>query len=187
MVRRFGVLGVFTAVLLASLPARADLALGIGASGHFGVQNEQLRLPDSWSVDGALGYRFKLGIVELTPELDLTYLKSTGTLTGNDVDWAFQAAAGGRLGLQFDFVVPSVYVLVGLGVVDFSSRDLVRHTATGPYYELGAAVDFRLGERVSLGVFGGYGSVSLSQATADLKDAQVNKVRAGLRLTFFLL
>ena len=73
MNRRAATVGVFLAVTLGTLPARADFTLGIGASGNFGLENKQLRLPDAWSVDGALGYRFTLGIVELTPELDLTY------------------------------------------------------------------------------------------------------------------
>ncbi|HEY3449564.1 MAG TPA: hypothetical protein VGK67_24640 [Myxococcales bacterium] len=186
MARRIAIAGIFMAVLLGSLPARADFALGLGASGNFGIENKQLRLPDSWSVDGALGYRFTLGIVELTPELDLTYLRSTGSLKGNDVDWAFQAAAGGRIGVQIYFVVPSVYVLFGLGQLQFTSQDLVKHDGTGPYYEVGGAVDFRLGGSASLGVHAGYGSVSLSNVEADLQNAKINRVRAGVRLTLFL-
>lgn len=188
MKQRLAVVGVFLAVLLSSVPAKAgDFVLGIGASGNFGLENKQLRLPDSWSVDGALGYRFTLGgVVELTPELDLTYLKSVETLKGSGVDWAFQAAAGGRLGVRIYMVVPSVYALVGLGTLQFTSQDLVRHESTGPYYEVGGAVDFRLGDSVTLGVHAGYGSVSFSSVEANLRNAQVNKVRAGLRLSFYL-
>ncbi len=185
--RRLAVVGVFVAAVLASLPARADFLLGIGASGNAGIENKQLRLPDSWSVDGALGYRLTMGVVEFTPELDLTYLRSTGTLTGNDVDWAFQAAAGARLGVQISLVVPSIYVRVGLGMLEVTSRDLVRHSASGPYYEAGGALDVRLGDSVSLGVHAGYGSLSLSSVEADIRSAQVNKVRVGLRLTVFVL
>ncbi|MGC4114547.1 MAG: hypothetical protein QM765_08035 [Myxococcales bacterium] len=123
MNRRMATIGVLMAVLLTSLPARADFTFGLGASGHFGVENKQLRLPDAWSVDGMLGYRLTLGIVEFTPELDLTYLRSTGSLSAHDVDWAFQAAVGGRIGVQISFVVPSVYALVGLGMLEVTSQD----------------------------------------------------------------
>ncbi len=173
-------------VVLAARPARAELALGAGVSGNFGLSNGSLRLPESWSVDGLLGYRIKLGIVELTPELDLTYLRSVGTLRIHDIDWAFQAAAGGRIGVEIGFVVPSAYLHYGLGTVQFNTQDLVSINKVGPYIEAGGAVDFRLADQVSLGVQVGYGSVSLSDLEADLLRASVNRVRAGVRLTVFL-
>jgi len=187
MVRRIAVISVFLVALLGAMPARADLALGLGVSGNFGVDNDQLQLPDSWSIDGALGYRLTLGIVELTPEVDLTYLRSTGSLKSHDVGWAFQAAAGGRIGVQIGSIVPSVYVLGGLGVLQVTNQDLVQHEKTGPYYEVGGAVDFRVGERSSLGIQAGYGAVSLSDIEADIKSAEVKRIRAGLRLTIFIL
>ncbi|MBI5545769.1 MAG: hypothetical protein HY901_17915 [Deltaproteobacteria bacterium] len=186
MVRKILVVSAFWAVVAGASPARADLAVGAGVSGNFGVGNDAIQLPDAWSMDGALGFRIKLSILELTPELDLTYLRSTGTLTNHDIDWAFWVAAGGRLGLQLGFVVPSVYVHYGLGTLQLASANQITHTKAGPYVEAGGALDFRLADELSLGVQAGYGSVSLSQIEADLEKAQVNRVRAGLRLTLFL-
>ncbi|MGC4114548.1 MAG: outer membrane beta-barrel protein [Myxococcales bacterium] len=186
MVRTIVAVAACLGVLAVAPPARADFALGAGISGNFGLSNAALHLPDAWSVDAQLGYRIKLGPVELTPELDLTYLRSTGTLRMHDVDWAFQVAGGGRVGVEIGFVVPSAYFHYGLGTVQFASQDLVSINKMGPYFEAGGALDFRLAEELSLGVQVGYGSVSLSNLEADLKNANISRVRAGIRLTLFL-
>jgi hypothetical protein len=168
------------------MPAHADLALGAGVSGHFGVGSEAVSLPTSWSVHGLVGYRLKIDILQLTPELELTYLRSTSTLASREVDWSFQAAAGGRVGLALGPVVPSVYAHFGLGTVSLSRQDLVTHTKSGPYWEVGGALDFQLAEYFSLGVQAGYGAVSLSAIETDLDSSKVKWVRAGAHFNFYL-
>jgi len=186
MLRSLLLSGVFAAVALTAAPARADLAVGAGVSGNFGLGDGEVTLPQSWSVDGLLGFRIKVAALELTPELDLAYLRSNEPERGGGVDWAFQAAVGGRIGLQLGIMVPSAYLHYGLGVLQVTSRDLIRHEKTGPYWEAGGALDFRLADEVSFGIQAGYGSVSLSNLETDLASASVDRLRAGVRLTLFL-
>ena len=181
MVRRILAITLFLGAFSSALPARANIALGVGVSGDFAVGDDAIMLPASWSVDGLLGYRIKLNALEITPELDLTYLKSARTPKSHELDWSFEA--GGRVGLELGTLVPSAYLHFGLGTVELVSVDLLKHRKTGPYVEVGGALDFRPTESISLGVQVGYGAVSLSAIDSSLDKASVKWLRAGPRLT----
>ena len=185
--RRYGLMAAaFLMLLCAAETARADVELGAMATGNFGVGSTDVRLPSSWSIGGLAGYRFKLDILELTPELELTYLNSSKSLTNGNVDWAFQATAGGRAGLALGGWVPSAFVHFGLGDVRFESSDLVRRTKTGPLVEVGGALDYRLARMISIGVQVSYSAVRLSDVAQNVGSGSINWVRAGGHLIVLL-
>lgn len=186
MIKRMLVVASVLGTLCGSLPAHAQLALGAGVSGNFGVEREAVTLPGSWSVHGLVGYQLNLAVLRLTPELELTYLRSGAALASREVEWSFLAAAGGRVGLALGPVVPSAYAHFGLGTVSLSRQDLVTHNKSGPYWEIGGALDLQLVEHFSFGVQAGYGAVSLSAIESELGNSKVKWVRAGAHFTFFL-
>jgi hypothetical protein len=186
MIKRMLVVAGVLGTLCGSLPADAHVALGAGVSGNFGLRNDAVALPNSWSVHGLVGYQLNFDILQLTPEVELTYLRSGEVLARREVEWSFQAAAGGRLGVALGPVVPSIYAHFGLGTVSLSRQDLVTHIKSGPYWEVGGALDFQLSEYFSFGLQAGYGGVSLSAIETDLANSKVDWVRAGAHFTFFL-
>lgn len=177
---------VLASALLCAAPARADFVLGLGVTGDFGIANQRVEFPNSWSVGGRLGYRLAFSALELTPELDVDYSGSTASPSPGRVDWAFQVVGGGRIGVTLGRFVPSLYFHAGLGSVQVTSSNGVGFNRLGPYYEGGFGLDVRPSDRVSFGLQAGYGAVSVEDLGADVANASIYRFRAGLRLTFLL-
>jgi hypothetical protein len=179
MIRNVAIVAVLLGAVGLATPARADIVLGAGLSGSFGVGGDDIELPGSWSLSGLAGYQLDVGPLEITPELELIYLGSLESLSDDQVDWAFQALGGARAGLALGGWVPSVYLHFGLGNVRFAADDL-EHEDTGPALEVGAALDYRLADLLSLGVQVGYNAVRLSDLDIADDVATIRWVRAGV-------
>jgi len=145
-----------------SSTALADVVLGVGGNGNVGILEDDIDMPSSWSLSGVVGYRLQLGALEVTPELEVTYLDSIGSLRGNALDAAYQIAGGARAGLALGNWVPSAYAHVGLGRLDLKTNEYA-HAETGALVEVGAALDYRLADLVSVGVQVGCAGTHISE------------------------
>jgi hypothetical protein len=184
MIRRVLAASLFS-VLVVALPgpAHAAFVLSAGLAGNANVGSNAVQLPGSWSITGMAGLRFELGVLELTPELELTFNNSFDQLQNDKADRVFQAMAGGRAGLALGGFVPSVYVHFGVGSVHLNDGGVERSPA-GPSVEVGGALDYRLAKIFALGVQVGYVDVNLSALEADRRNIQWLRVGARASLSF---
>lgn len=159
--------------------ARANLLLGVGASGNFGLGDRSVELPRSYTLDGILGYRIDVEPLELTPELEVIYLGSIDTAAGERSGKSFQVMGGGRLGYRHQDVVPSLFLHFGIGNLAVSSSDVAARE-TGPAVEAGAAFDVWIRNELSLGVHVGASAMRLADFSRD--DFDLSWLRAGVRL-----
>lgn len=186
MIKRSLAIAVFLGALSSSVPARAEVALGFANSGYFGVGDAAVSLPTSWSLSGLLGYRVRINRrLELTPELELSYLKAIGPTGYREIERSFQLAGGARLAINLGALVPSAHMHFGLGNVAVLTANSIKDRKTGPYVEVGGALDARLTPKILLGVQLAFGAVTVSELEHDVETSSVKWVRAGPRLTFF--
>jgi hypothetical protein len=177
MMRRSLAVAVAVAALTLTSSARADLVVGAGLSGNFGLGEEAVQLPTSLGLNALVGFRLGLGVLELTPELELTYLGALESLGRDRVSWALQVLGGGRAGVVLGGWVPSAYVHFGLGRVDVAEAD-VDYERTGPAVEVGAALDYRAFQPLTLGVQVGLSGVRLREVAGEVDN--IKWVRAGV-------
>jgi hypothetical protein len=134
----------FFAVLLSALACAFVLSLATPsrADGVLSADLDAALSPDGprgvdtgWGVGGRLGHRWRLLLIDLTPEFGFHYT----TFGGSSDLTAWNASAGGRLGVNF-ILEPSVFAHAGLGHYgyDIAGKD---YTQTALGYDFGFALD----------------------------------------------
>lgn len=152
--KRISMVFVVSAILLAAGPASAGVTFG--AAPTVGIPfGARANYTDTagWGVDAFLGYRLKLAILQITPELAFSYLHvDPNPAAGNPTLQTYRGLAGLRLGLG-EIFVPYVYAHVGYGGVTGGYAKhgrLVPATPTPDYVDQGFTMDVGLGFDINI-------------------------------------
>ena len=157
-------LALLFALMLAPATASAEGKLAIDLEAN--LPDDTPGLENGWGTGVRVGSAWDLWVLELTPELGVSY-----HTFGASAD-AYRALAGGRLALGL-ILKPSVFVHAGIGHFSYAAgADDISETDLA--YDAGIALDFTLLPWIDLGAH-----LAFSRINADPPVGSLSWVAAG--------
>jgi len=147
---------LFTVAALWTTTAHAEWRLGVGLTtgfdtGELAVETGGAALGAS----GRLGYGIDLPLVELVPELTVSYLRFPGGGDGEAAQAISSARFGARLELGTPVLSPAVYGHVGHSSLAGEGSDYILDRS-GRSYDVGVALDLTLIPSTRVGLHATY-------------------------------
>ncbi len=148
------------ACLVAFAPGSASAQVVLGADANVAVTATPKVVSTGYGGAARLGYRFRIPLVALTPEVGAAYHHFGSSPAGSGI---FRGFSGARVALG-EVVKPSVY-----GHAGYASTLGTGSTAAFTY-DLGAALDFTALPVLDFGIHAAYASMATAGSSLDWID-----------------
>ncbi len=148
---------LFTVAALWTTSAHADWRVGVGLTTGFDTGELVVEPGDGtpMGATGRLGYAIDLPLIDLVPEITVSYLRFPGDDVGNAPQALSSTRFGARLELGIPVLSPAVYGHIGYASLSGEGGDYVLDRS-GWSYDVGAALDFTLIPATRIGVHATY-------------------------------
>lgn len=155
---------LFTVAALWTTTAHADWRLGVGVTTGLDTGSLAIEPGDgaAMGATGRLGYSIDLPLVDLVPELAVSYVRFPGDELGNAPQAITSTRFGARLELGIPVLSPAVYGHVGYASLAGEGGDYVLDRS-GWSYDVGAALDLTVISEVRIGVHATYNAMQPDQ------------------------
>ncbi len=171
---------LFTIAALWTTTAHADWRLGVGLT--TGLDTGELAIDPggpAFGAGGHLGYVIDLPLVDVVPELAVSYVRFPGDEIGNAPQAITSTRFGARLELGIPVLSPAVYGHGGYASLAGEGSDYILERS-GWSYDVGAALDLTVIPAMRVGVHATYNAM-----LPDEKD-EVTWTEVGAHVAFEL-